>query len=416
MKVLIKNAGLIITVDTYGKNYKIGKELGSISVLDNHTILIENGYIIDIISNNSISKIKSDKVIDLKGKIVLPGLVECHTHTAFAGSRVNEFLMRLNGATYEEIAKSGGGIISTVKAVRQSSFEDLVKLIRPRINYFISQGITTLEIKSGYGLSYYDEIKLLQVIDFFRKSLPIDIVPTFLGAHSYPPEYKNDHKSYLKLINEELLPFIIKNKLAEFVDVFCEKGAFDAAEVDSIFSVAKNLGYKLRLHTEQFNNIGGIDVALKYNALSVDHLEMLTDQDIPRISNSEIVSVILPGVSFFLDYNYAPARKLIDNGACVALSTDYNPGSSNIPNLHFIMSLAALKLKMSAEEIISAVTINSAKALNLHSKVGSIEIGKQADFSVFDIKDYSEIIYNIGQNLNVMTIKKGEIIYQSNSE
>ncbi|MBM4170372.1 MAG: imidazolonepropionase [Ignavibacteria bacterium] len=416
MKVLLKNAGRIITVDTKGKNYKTGKELESIGALENHSILIENGIIKDILNFRSSVKVKSEKVIDLKGKLLLPGLVECHTHTAFAGSRANEFLMRLNGTTYEEIAKSGGGIISTVKAVRQSTFEELIKIIRPRIDYFISQGITTLEIKSGYGLSYYDEIKLLQVIDFFRKSLTIDIVPTFLGAHTFPPEYKNDHKSYLKLITEELLPFIFKNKLAEFVDAFCEKGAFNSAEVDLIFSIAKDLGYKLRLHTEQFNNIGGLDIALKHKALSVDHLEMLSDQDISKLSSPEIVSVLLPGVSFFLDYNYAPARKLIENGACVAISTDYNPGSCNIPSLHFIMSLAALKLKMNAEEIISAVTINSAKALDLHTKLGSIEIGKQADFSVFDIKDHSEIIYNIGQNLNVMTIKKGEIIYQRNTE
>lgn len=412
MKKLIKNPSQIATVDTNGKHFKKGKEASQVNLLIGHSILIENGLIKDFVKNSSAEKLKVDFVIDAKDKVVLPGLVECHTHTAFAGSRANEFLMRLKGAAYEEIAEAGGGIISTVKSVRQSSFEELIQIIKPRIENFISQGITTLEIKSGYGLSYYDEIKLLQVINYFKKSMPIDIVPTFLGAHTFPPEYKNDHQNYIKLITDEMLPFIIKNNLAEFVDAFCEKSAFSANEVDKIFSKAVKLGYKLRLHTEQFNNIGGLDVALKHNSLSADHLEVISENDIEKFSNSDTVAVLLPGVSFFLGYNYAPARKLIESGAAVALSTDFNPGSSNISSLHFIMSLATLQMKMSAEEIISAVTINAAKALDLHTKLGSIEIGKQADFAVFNAKEYSEIIYNIGSNLNSLTIKKGEIIFQ----
>jgi len=415
MKKIIKNSSLIFTVDTGGKNYKRGNEMNSISPLTEHAILIEKGIIKDFIPNCAISKTKVDEIIDAHNFIILPGLVECHTHSAFAGSRANEFTMRLAGSTYEEIAEKGGGIISTVKSVRESSFEELVKLIKPRISNFIKQGITTLEIKSGYGLSYYDEIKLLQVINYFKSNSPIDIVPTFLGAHTYPPEYKNDHNGYLKIIIEELLPFIKKNNLAHYVDAFCEKGAFSSEDVDSIFSKAKKLGYKLRLHTEQFNNIGGLDVALKHKALSVDHLEVIHENDISKIAKSDIVSVLLPGVSFFLDYNYAPARQLIDNDAIVALSTDYNPGSSNIPNLHFIMSLAAMKMGMTLEEIISAVTINSAKALDMNIEIGSIEIGKKADFSLFGVKEISEIIYNIGNNLNFMTIKNGEIIYRNNT-
>lgn len=412
MKKLIKNPSQIVTVDTNGMHFKKGKESSDVNILTGHSILIEDGLIKDFVKNSSAEKVKVDFVIDTKDKVVLPGLVECHTHTAFAGSRANEFLMRLQGATYEQIAEAGGGIISTVKSVRQSSFEELIQIIKPRIDNFISQGITTLEIKSGYGLSYYDEIKLLQVINYFKKSMPIDIVPTFLGAHTFPPEYKNDHQNYIKLITEEMLPFIIKNNLAEFVDAFCEKSAFSADEVDKIFSKAAKLGYKLRLHTEQFNNIGGLDIAIKHKSFSADHLEVISETDIEKFSDSDVVAVLLPGVSFFLGYNYAPARKLIDSGAIVALSTDFNPGSSNISNLHFIMSLAALQMKMSAEEIISAVTINAAKALDLHTKLGSIEIGKQADFAVFDAKEYSEIIYNIGSNLNSITIKKGEIIFQ----
>jgi len=412
MKTLFKNPSQIITVNSKGKNVKRGSELCELNPISDHSILVENGIIKDLIPNSTSSKTSADKTFDLKDLTVLPGLVESHTHTAYAGSRANEFLMRLKGATYEEIAKSGGGIISTVKAVRNSSFEELVRILKPRIDYFITQGITTLEIKSGYGLSFYDEIKLLQVINHFKTHSSIEIIPTFLGAHTYPPEYKNDHKQYLDLIIKELLPYIIKNKLADSVDAFCEKSAFSSDEVDKIFSKAKKLGYKLRLHTEQFNNIGGLDVALRHKALSVDHLEVINEDDITKLAKSDTVSVLLPGVSFFLDYNYAPARKLIEQNAIIALATDYNPGSSHIPNLHFIMQLAALKMKMSVEEIISAVTINSAAAIGLNEKLGSIEIGKQADFAVFDTKDYQEIIYNIGINLNKCTIKKGQIIFQ----
>lgn len=412
MKKLLKNPSLIVTVNTNGKNLKRGKELNNIEPLTNHSILIENGLIRDIIPNSSLNKIKFDEEIDVKDKIVLPGLVECHTHTVFAGSRASEFVERLQGISYEEILKKGDGIISTVNAVRKSSYDELVNLLKPKIENFISQGITTLEIKSGYGLSYYDEIKLLQVINYFKKTSGIDIIPTFLGAHVYPLEYKNDHSGYLKLITEELLPFIIQNNLSEFVDVFCEKNAFSLEDTDLILSKAKKLKYKIRLHTNQLSSIGGIQLALKYKAFSADHLEVITEEEINEISKSNTVAVLLPGVSFFCKSNFAPARKLIDNNAIVALSTDFNPGTSNIINLHFIMSLAALYMNMTIEEIISSVTINAAKALDKHYKSGSIEIDKFADFAIFDTKDYKEIIYNIGQNLNYMTIKKGEIIFR----
>ncbi len=416
MKTLIKNAEQIVTVDTKGKNVKRGRSLTEISPLFNHSILIEDGIIKDFIPNLTAAKTEVDSTINAQNCIILPGLVECHTHAAYAGSRSNEFLMRLKGATYEEIAKAGGGITSTMKAVRNSSFEELVKLLKPRIDHFVSQGVTTLEIKSGYGLSFYDEIKLLQVINHFKVHSSIDIVPTFLGAHSYPPEYKNDHGQYLKLIIEELLPYVIKNKLAEHVDAFCEKTAFSAEDVDLIFTKAKKLGYKLRLHTEQFNIVGGLDVALKHKAISVDHLEVIDDDDIPKLAKSNTAAVLLPGVSFFLDCPFAPARKLIENNAIVALATDYNPGSSHIPNLQLIMQLAALNYKMSAEEIISAVTINSAYAMGLQENIGSLEIGKQADFAILEAKYISEIIYNIGINLNKYTIKKGKIVYSRNAE
>jgi len=413
MRILVKNPSQIVTVDTNDVNYKRGKEMRDIRTIIGHSLIIEDGLIKDFIPESVVEKLTVDQTINVADMTILPGLVECHTHSAFAGSRANEFLMRLNGAYYEEIAGQGGGILSTVNAVRTSSFDELVNLLKPRINHFISQGITSLEIKSGYGLSFYDEIKLLQVINYFKIHSPIEIIPTFLGAHTFPPEYKNDHEQYIDILINELLPYIIKNNLASTIDAFCEKSAFTPEEVDRIFLKAKKLGYKLKLHTDQFNNIGGLNIARKYKVNSADHLEVIEDNDIKKFAVSEIVAVLLPGVSFFLDYNYAPARKLIDNNAIVAISTDYNPGSSNISNLHLIMSIAAVKMKMTAEEIISAVTINSAKALCLSEKTGSIEIGKQADLAIFKAKEYSEIIYNIGTNLNRITMKKGKIIYNT---
>lgn len=416
MKKILRNPAQIVTVNTNGKNLKRGKELVDIQPLNGHSIIIEHNVIKDIIPTNSVKKIGSDVVIDLSGKTILPGLVECHTHTAFTGSRSNEFNLRLRGVSYEEIASRGGGIISTVKSVRKASFDQLIESIKPKINSFAAQGVTTLEIKSGYGLSHYDEIKLLQVINHFKKLEKIDIVATFLGAHSFPPEYRNEQNKYIDLINEQILPYVANNKLAEFCDAFCEKTAFSPEQVDSIFNRASKLGLKLKLHTDQFNSIGGLEAAIKHNAISADHLEVITDEGIKKISKSETVAVLLPGVSFFLDYNFAPARKLIDSGTVVALATDYNPGSSHIQNLSFIFSLAAIKMKMTFEEIISAYTINAAKALDRSNTIGSIEMGKQADFAVFDVEDYNEIFYNIGKNLCSMTIKKGNVIYKKNED
>ena len=412
MKTILFNPASIVTVNTQGKNFKRGKDLNDISYLYDHSIIVEDDLIKDLIPTQSIDKNNFEKIIDLTGKTVLPGLVECHTHTAFAGSRANEFREKLAGIGYEEIAKKGGGINTTVQAVRSSSFEELVNLIKPRIENFISQGITTLEIKSGYGLNFENERKLLQVINFLNEIYPIDIVPTFLGAHTFPNELKSDQKKYIEEIINKMIPHFAEQKLAEFCDGFCEATAFSAEQIDEIFSAAEKVGFKLKLHTEQFNAIGGLDVALKHNSVSVDHLEVIKAEDISIVCNSETVAVLLPGVSFFLNHQYAPARKLIDQNAIIALATDFNPGSSHISSLSLIMSLAVLKMKMTIEETISAVTINSSKALCKEKSIGSIEIGKKADFAVFNTPDYSDIVYSIGRNLNCMTIKNGEVIYQ----
>ncbi len=413
MKIIFSNPAQIITVNTDGKNYKRGKKLNDISVIENHSIITEDGYIKDIVSNSSFKISSDDKTIDVKDKVILPGLVECHTHSAFADSRAYEFRRRLSGESYEEIAKKGGGINSTVKAVRNSSVEELINLLIPRVNYFISQGITSLEIKSGYGLDFANELKLLQAINYLKDIFPIDIVPTFLGAHTFPPEFNDNHEGYISLLVDKLIPYISLHRLTKYCDAFCEKTAFSSSEVERIFIKAKESGLGLKLHTEQFNNIGGIDLALKHNITSADHLEVVEESKLKALGDSEIVCTILPGVSFFLNYQYTPARKLIDKNAIVALATDYNPGSSHIANLNFIMSLATLKTGMTIEETISAVTINAAKAIGLNEVTGSIEINKQADFAVFDTCNYSDIVYNVGKNINCMTIKKGKVIYST---
>lgn len=413
---LLFGASQVLTCQSNSKNYKLGKELSDVGLLSSHSIIIEDGIIKDLIPNNSVKNLSDYEIIDVTGKTLLPGLVECHTHLAFAGNRSDEFKMKLDGFTYEDIASKGGGILKTVNSVRNISVTDLFTLMKPRVNEFISQGVTTLEIKSGYGLDFENEIKQLHAIKLIDESYPIDVIPTFLGAHTYPSEFKNNHFDYIDEINKKMIPYIAKNKLAIFCDAFCERTAFSAEEVDMIFEQANKFGLKIRLHTEQFNSIGGLDVAIKYNASSVDHLEVIDDNGIDKLSNKNIVSVLFPGMSFFLNHYYAPARKLIDSNCIVALSTDYNPGSSNILNLHLVMQIAALKMKMNIEEIINSVTINAAKALLMSDVIGSIEIGKQADFAVFNTDNYADIIYNVGRNLNVMTIKKGEIIFKAEGQ
>ncbi len=412
MRKILYNPSQIITVNTDGQNFKRGDEMNDIHVLADHSIIIEDDIINSIVSNSLLNISAEDEIIDVSNKIVLPGLIDCHTHIVFSGSRANEFKMKLAGVDYEEIARQGGGIISTVKAVRESSEEDLFQIAKERVEHFISQGITSLEIKSGYGLDFENEIKILKVIKQLKRETPIDIVPTFLGAHTIPPEYKEKQSEYVDLVINEMLPYVAENSLADYCDVFCEATAFSTSETKRIFEKATQLNLRLKLHTDQFNNLGGLDLAIAMNADSVDHLEVLADDDIPKIAGNELTVVLLPGVSFFLNYDFAPARKLIDSKAAVALSTDFNPGSSHIANLNLIMSLAALKMKMTIEETITAVTINAAKAINVHRKTGSIEPNKSADFSVFDTNEYADIVYNVGKNLNCMTIKNGKVIYR----
>jgi len=408
------NASQILTVDSFGSGRKKGQDASVLNILSGHDIIVENGLVKDFIPFHS-PLTTAHRTVDVKGKVITPGFVECHTHSLFAGDRSAEYRMKLEGKSYEAIAAMGGGIVSSVRAVRETPESDLLTLLLKRVDNFISQGVTSLEIKSGYGLSYDAELKMLRVIKKAASLRNINIIPCFLGAHTVPIEYKHDRKKYLSILINELLPVIQAENLSNRCDAFCESSAFSPDEVEQLFIVAKSLGFNLTLHTEQFNNIGGIELALQMDALSVDHLEVLKDEQIKLFSDSQTVAVLLPGVSYTLDYSFAPARKLIDSGATVALATDYNPGTSNINSIFLIMSLAARKLKMTFEEIISAYTINSAAALGISNETGSLEPGKSADFAILDISNYEQIIYNTVQNFNQMTVKSGKIIYNKSN-
>ena len=409
MNLLIENAGQIVTCHTKGHRFKAGRYQSQIGLLENSSIYVENG-IIKWIGKKLPAAIKKRNVkkINARNKTVLPGFVDSHTHLVFAGDRANEYSMRIKGATYEEIAKAGGGILSTVKAVRKTSKLELKKLALQRIKSSMGFGVTTIEAKSGYGLDTENEIKMLEVINELKKEIPIDIYATFLGAHAFPN--KRTREQYINEILYEMIPHIAKRNLADFIDAFCEKNYYSPKETYKIFQQGIKFGLIPKLHTNQFYSVGGIQTAVKCKAISVDHLEVMRDKDVQALKGSGIIACLLPGVSYFLDIPYAPARKLIENGIPAALATDFNPGSCMTNNIQHIMSLAVHMLGMNIEETINAVTINAAAALGISHITGSIETGKLGDLVIFDTPGYKNILYNFGSNLAETVIKKGKII------
>ena len=412
MNYLIKDISNLVTCSSNSNSPKKGKEQSEIGLIKDGYVFIENeritfaGNKTELKSFLKFNKLKYE-VVNGKNKTVMPGFIDSHTHLVFAGSRSDEYEMRIKGSTYEEIAASGGGIASTVNAVRNSTKDELVKLSSKRLQNFLKYGTTTLEAKSGYGLDVKNEIKMLETIQSINKTnrFRMNIIPTFLGAHSIPKEMNK--KDYIDLICFEMIPKIAKRKLAKFIDVFCEVNYFDAKESENILTLGAKFGLIPRLHTDQFNSIGGIDTAVKVNAISVDHLEVLKSKDIKKLTGKNIIATLLPGTSYFLDIPYQPARELIGNNVPVTLATDFNPGSCMTENLQMIMSLASLKLKMSAEEIINAVTINSAFSLYLQNTVGSIENNKSADLLIFDFPSYKDLLYHFAVNQLETVFKSG---------
>jgi len=376
-----------------------GKNMSILPIIKNAFLIIKDNVIVDFGSMNTLGIKKSDKVVDLTGKLVLPTWCDSHTHLVFADTREEEFVNRIKGHTYQEIAEKGGGILNSSKKLQNKPEKELFEDAAKRLKELIKNGTGAIEIKSGYGLTLESELKILRVIKKLKENFSLPIKATFLGAHALPNEYKEKRAEYIQLIIEKMIPKIAKEKLADYIDVFCEKGYFTTKETDQILKAGRKYGLIPKIHVNQFNSIGGIKVGVNNNALSVDHLEVLTDEDLNILSKSDTMPVALPSCSFFLEIPYTNARKLIDANIPMAVASDYNPGSSPSGNMNFVVSLACIKMRMTPEEAINAATINAAHALNLSDKIGSISKGKMANFIITKpIKSYSSIPYAFADN------------------
>jgi imidazolonepropionase len=351
--------------------------------------------------------------LDVTGKVVLPGFVDSHTHLLFAGSRVDEFEQRLQGMSYQEITARGGGILSTVQRVRQASKEELKKLARPRLQRLLQFGVTTIEVKSGYGLTPADEIKCLEAIAELNDEGPWELVPTFLGAHAVPPEYRHNREGYIRSLCEVMLPEVARQRLADFCDVFCETGVFSVAESRTILTRARDLGLRLKLHADELSPLGGAELAAEMGAVSADHLLCITEKGIDALAASNTVATLLPGTAFFLGMDYAPARRLIERGVTVALATDCNPGTCMTENLPLVGAMACTQMGMLPGEVVTALTLNAAAALGRSERIGSLTVGKQGDAIVCDVSDYRELFYHFGINHVECVIKRGRVVQQT---
>ena len=377
----------------------------------------ENGHIAFVGERENFRKAEpdfetkfKDVVVDAGNKAVYPGLVDSHTHLVFAATREDEFAMKSRGATYEEIAAAGGGIINSTVKTKKATLEEIVEQASKRLSQLVSYGVTTVEIKSGYGLDTESELKLLTAIAELKKRFPIEIVSTFLGAHAYPPEFKNDHEGYINLINNEMLPEIKARNLAEFADVFCEEGYFSLKETEKLMLRAKELGFGLKLHADEFHSLGGTELAAEMGAASVDHLEAISDIGIKKLAENGVVAGVLPITSVFSRLPFAPARRMAENGVTVALATDMNPGSCMCGFLPLAASLGATQLKLSVEESLKGITINGAKSLRRDKTKGSIEPGKDADLVIMDSSSVAYPIYHFAHNHCEKVFVKGKQI------
>lgn len=399
MKTLFTNIKELIQVREASVLKVSGKEMQELPSIKNAFLLIENELIKDFGSMNELEALEVDETVDASGRIVMPTWCDSHTHLVFAATREGEFVDRINGLTYEEIAEKGGGILNSAKKLQNTSEDELYADASKRLEEIMQLGTGAIEIKSGYGLSLEGELKMLRVVKRLKQNYSIPIKATFLGAHAIPAQYKENREAYLDLIVNEMLPQIAKENLADYIDVFCEKGYFTTEETDRILKAGKQYGLIPKVHVNQFNAIGGIETSVENNALSVDHLEVLTDDDVAILKDSDTMPVALPSCSFFLGIPYTDGRKILENGLPLALATDYNPGSTPSGNMNFVVSLACIRMKLTPEEAINAATINGAYALNLSDKMGSITKGKLANIIITKpITSYNFIPYNFGNH------------------
>lgn len=388
-----------------------GKEMAVLPSIKNAFLLIEDDVIIDFGPMEKCPKAAIDKTIDASGKIVLPSWCDSHTHIVYAGNREQEFVDRINGLTYEEIANRGGGILNSAKKLNETSEAEVYNQSRKRLEEVMQLGTGAVEIKSGYGLTVEGELKMLRVIKKLSENYPIKIKATFLGAHAFPIEYKENHSGYIDLIINEMLPKIASENLAEYIDVFCETGYFSVEETERIMLAGKSLGLIPKIHVNQFNAIGGIAACVNHNTLSVDHLEVVTEADIEALKNSETMPVALPSCSYFLSIPYTPARQMMNAGLPLALATDFNPGSTPSGNMNFVVATACIKMKMTPEEAINAATINGAYAMGISDTHGSITKGKKANLIITKpVNSYYELPYAFGSNLIETVLLGGRVI------
>jgi len=413
--LLIKNIGQLVTMS--GPVPRIGSQMREIGIIPHGAVAVAADEIIAVGESDEVvgkaALAEGCTVIDAAGAVVTPGLIDSHTHPVFAATREKEFELRIEGRSYMEIAAAGGGIRSSVRDLRAASKELLVERTARRLDRLLAHGVTTIEAKSGYGLSTESEIKSLEVIKELDSRHPIDLVPTFLGAHEVPDEYREKREEYRELVINEMIPAVVKNKLAEYSDIFCEKDVFEIEDSRAIQQAAKDAGLKLRFHADELASIGGAELAAELGARTADHLVYISDAGIRAVARSGTVAVLLPGTTFSLaGKQYAPARRMIEEGVVVALSTACNPGSSCTESMAMVISLAALQMKLTAAEALSAVTVNAAYSIDRSDRIGRLVPGMQADVVVWDMEDYRELPYHYGVNLVRAVVKKGKLVFE----
>ena len=408
MKLLIKNIGCFHT-PTGSYSHKGSKQAQNIKLID-AAIAVEDGIIREITQGGRLPQGEFDKVIDAEGKLVTPGLVDGHTHLVFGGYRQNEIPLKLEGADYLDILRAGGGILDTVRKTREASFEELYDKSEEFLDEMLALGVTTCEAKSGYGLDPENEIKMLEVIKALDENHPMDVAATFMGAHAIPPEYEGRGDEYIDMLCDEVIPEVRRRGLAQFCDVFCEDSVFDAEQSRRYLEAARSQGFELKIHADEIEDIGGSKLAGEMEAISAEHLIAAGDEGMDSMAKGGTSAMLLPATSFYLGKNYAPAKTMIEKGIPVCIASDFNPGSCPSLNLQLAINLGYLKYRMTPEEILTAVTINPACAIDRGDLIGSLEEGKQADIVIWNAPDMEMLCYRFGSNLAETVIKKGEIV------
>lgn len=411
MKTLYINIGELLQIRDHNATYLRGNEMNILPRLQDAFLLVENDTIADFGEMRYADAVSADRVVDLQGKFMLPAWIDSHTHLVYAGNREQEFVDRINGLTYEEIANKGGGILNSAKRLQDTSEDELYEQSRQRLEQVIAQGTGAIEIKSGYGLTPEAELKMLRVIKRLKTDFPVTIKATFLGAHAVPAAFKGNRKGYMDLVINEILPVVAEENLADFVDIFCEQGYFSVDDMEHLLKASEKFNLRPKVHVNQFNITGGIPAAVKYNALSVDHLEIINDEDMAALKNSNTMPVALPLCSFFISIPYTPARRIIDGGLPLALASDYNPGTSPSGNMNLVVSTACIKMNMTPEEAINAATVNAAYAMGLEATHGSITTGKKANLIITkSIPSYGYLPYDFGNtNIDKVILEGREI-------